>query len=357
MHNEHLTGMKNILNRESVIKFKKLIEGSDNVILTCHIRPDGDAIGSSLGLYHLLRAMGKAVHVVVPDRPPRSLAFLPGFKDIAVNTQYDPYCSRLINEASLILMCDFNTYSRLGDLASMIEGAECPKVLIDHHRDPDIGCDVCFSYPGMSSTCEVVFRLIAACGWWEDVDLNSATALLTGLITDTRNFTVNCNNPEIYDILIRLLEKGVDKKKIIDEALNATSLNALRLNSFAITERLEIFEKSRCALITLSKSDLETYHYQKGDTEGLVNIPLDVRGMVYSIFMREDNDCIKVSCRSKYDFPVCDVCSQLYNGGGHLMAAGGEFYGSLEDCRELFVKNMHKFDHFVPTNLEKLDIR
>lgn len=349
--------MKNILNNEDIAEFKRLLDKHDKIVLTCHMRPDGDAVGSTLGLCLLLRTLGKEASVVVPDRIPRSLNFLPGTKDLAVFTQYDPYCTRLVGDAGLIIMCDFNTASRQGELASLIQEADCAKVLIDHHREPDIDCDVMFSYPDMSSTCELVFRIIAACGLYADLDKDAATCLLTGLITDTQNFTVNCNTPDIYEILMRLLDKGADKKRIIDEVVKATSYDALMLNSFALLNRLTIFEHSRCALVVLSKADLDQFNYQKGDTEGLVNMPLQIRGIVYSVFMREDSDCIKVSTRSKFDFPVCDICRDLFNGGGHLMAAGGEFYGSLEECVDIFKQHISDYDKYLPSKLEKLEIR
>lgn len=348
--------MKNILNTESVNEFKRLVKKHDKIVVTCHMRPDGDAVGSSLGLCHLLKTMGKDVNVVVPDRIPRSLNFLPGTKEIAVFTQYDPYCSRLVKEAGLIIMCDFNTAGRQGDLAPVIQEAECDKVLIDHHLQPDINCSVMFSYPEMSSTCELVFRIIAACGYYDLIDRNAATCILAGIITDTQNFTVNCNNPEIYEIMMRLLEKDVDKKKIIDEAVKSTSYDALRLNSFALLERMTVIESSRCALIVLSKEDLDRFNYQKGDTEGLVNMPLNIRGMIYSVFMREDSDCIKVSMRSRCDFPVCDICQDHFNGGGHLMAAGGEFHGTLEECRQTFLDHVKDYDRYLPPHLDKLEI-
>lgn len=320
------------------------------------MRPDGDAVGSCLGLKQVLDALGKEVAVVVPDRLPKSLRFLQGARQIAVFTQYDPYCTKLLSEAGLIIMCDFNTPSRQGALAGLVQSAHCGKVLLDHHRNPDIPCEVQFSFPDMSSTCELVFRLLAACGWHHLIDRDGATALLTGLVTDTQNFTVNCNDPEIYDILKHLLEKEADKKLIVEEAMKATSLDAIRLNSFALLERLEIFENSRCALITLSKEDLDKYNYQKGDTEGLVNVPLGIRGLVYSIIMRQDSDCIKVSARSKYDFPVCDICSDLFNGGGHLMASGGEFIGTLQECRDLFIKHIGDYDRYLPHHLCNMEI-
>ncbi|MDE7402925.1 MAG: bifunctional oligoribonuclease/PAP phosphatase NrnA [Muribaculaceae bacterium] len=348
--------MKSLLNPDSVKEFMRLVATNERIVLTCHMRPDGDALGSVLGLWHLLRNIGKDVNVVIPDRAPRNLMFLPGSRDMVVFTQYDPYCNRLVDEAGLIIMCDFNTADRQGNLAPLIQSAKCSKVLIDHHREPDLNCDVIFSRPEMSSTCELVFRLLAACGWYEQLDKPGATCILTGLITDTRNFSVNCNNPEIYEILMRLLEKDVDKKYIIEEALNTTTVDALRLNSFALLDRLEIFTSHRCALITLSAEDLRNHNYQKGDTEGLVNIPLGIRGIVYSIYMREDADCIKVSSRSKYDFPVCDICKDLFNGGGHLMAAGGEFIGSLEECRATLIAHLGDYDSHLPSHLPKIEL-
>lgn len=349
--------MKKLIDSKSIQQFKKLIDKHDKIILTCHVRPDGDAIGSTLGLAFLLRSLGKEANVVVPDRIPKSLTFLPGSKEIAVFTQYDPYCTRLVNEAGLLILCDFNTASRQGELAPLIQGADCDKVMIDHHPEPDMNCNVQFSYPQMSSTCELVFRIIADCGYYSEMNRDAAMCLLTGMITDTQNFTVNCNNSDIYEILMHLLEKGADKKKIIDETLKSTSYNALRLNSFALLEKLKVYENSRCSLVTLSKEELDRFNYQKGDTENLVNMPLSIRGMVYSVFMREDPDCIKISSRSKYDFPVSQICKDLFNGGGHLMAAGGEFKGSLKECIDIFEQRISDYDKYIPSKLEKIDLK
>ena len=348
--------MENILEAQDIKKFMALLSKSERIVLTCHVHPDGDAIGSTLGLMHLLRVVGKHATVVVPDTPPKSLKFLPDFNDIAVYTRHDPYCTRLVDESDLIICCDFNKSSRQDHLAPLIDGAKAPKVLIDHHQDPDMDCVLTFSYPDMSSTCELAFRIIAASGLYSDLNRDSATCLLTGLITDTQNFTVNCKNNEVYEILTRLMDKGADKTKIINECVKACSFSSLKLKSFALSQKLEVFPAHRASLITLSKEELEKYNYEKGDTEGLVNEPLNIRGMVYSIFMREDPDCIKVSARSKYDFPVSEICGDLFNGGGHRMASGGEFHGSLEECRNVFMENMNRYDKYIPRKLEKLDI-
>lgn len=349
--------MKKILNQEYVDKFGDMLETSRRIILTCHVHPDGDAVGSTLGLWHLLKALGKEASVVVPDQLPRSLRFLPGANEIAVYTRHDPYCARLVDEADLIICCDFNQPSRQDHLAPLIQNAKARKVMIDHHEGPDMDCELIFSFPKMSSTCELVFRIIAALGLYNELNHAGATCILAGMITDTQNFTVNCPDPEIYEILIALLDKGVDKKKIIDECVKACSYDSLRLRSFALSERLEILPEHRCTVITLSQEDLKKFHYEKGDTEGLVNEPLNIRGVVFSIFIREDADQIKISARSKYEFPVSKICRDLYGGGGHLQAAGGEFSGSLEECRKLLFDNVANYDKYLPSKLEKIEIR
>ncbi len=343
--------MERIVDTEKAKELKRLIGDSERIVLTCHVRPDGDAIGSTLGLMHLLRSLGKDATVIVPDKAPSNLYFLPGLKEIGVYTCHKEYCEDTVEKADLILCCDFNTPSRQDSLAPVIQNAKGKKVLIDHHQEPDDFAALTISYPDMSSTCELCFRLIAAMGLYGEVDFDCATCLLTGIITDTRNFTVNIKHSDIYEILMRLLEKGVDKEKIVREALNTRSYWSLKLEAFAISERMQIFPAHRAALITLSKADLDRFHYEKGDSEGLVNRPLEIRGVVYSIFLREDPDCIKVSARSVGNFPVSEICKQLYGGGGHLQAAGGEFYGSLDDCRKILEDHMDDFDKYLAGNM------
>lgn len=342
--------MERLINETESRQLLHILKESSKIVLTCHVRPDGDAIGSTLGLWHLLRSLGKQATVIVPDQPPQSLSFLPGFEDIAIFTRHEPYCEKVVNEADLLILCDFNCAKRQDQLAPLIQSAHCRKVLIDHHQDPDRIADLMISYPKMSATCEVVFRLIADMGLFGEVNLDCATCLLTGIVTDTRNFTVNCNYPDIYEILMHLLGKGVDKEKIVRESLNTKSLNALRLEAYAISRKMEIFSEHKAALITLSKEELDKFHYERGDTEGLVNRPLEVKQLKYSIFMREDDDCIKVSARSKDNFPVSEICKDLFNGGGHVQAAGGEFFGSLDDCRKLLIDNMGRYDNFLKKN-------
>lgn len=344
-----------LLNPSEVKAFLAEVDKCNRIVLTCHVRPDGDAIGSTLGLAILLQRLGKETKVVVPDQPPRNLSYLPGFNDIAIYSKYDPYCTRIVNEAELIICCDFNKPSRQDHLAPLIQDAAAPKILIDHHLDPDDFALVTISYPDMSSTCELAFRIIAAAGFYTDLDKDAATCLLTGLVTDTRNFSVNCKNPDIYEVLMKLMEKGADKEEIVRRALLAQSYWSLKLQAYAIASKLEVFDAHHMALICIDKEELKEYHYQRGDSEGLVNMPLNIPGVACSFFLREDADCIKVSARSVGEYPVNKICEDLYEGGGHLQASGGEFHGLLDECRKILIDNIGNYDKYLPENIEKID--
>lgn len=347
--------MNKILDTRTVDKFARLLNGVGLIVLTCHVRPDGDAIGSTLGWMHLLESLGKSVAVVVPDNAPRSLSFLPGFDRMAIFTRHEEYCGKLFREADLVIGCDFNQPARLDRMQRLLDECVCPKVLIDHHVEPAPFADVLFSFPEMSSTCELSFRIMAELGLYSEMSLDAATCLLAGMITDTKNFTVNCKSPDIYEILQRLLEKGCDKNRIVRLALLEKSYGALMLEAYAISRKMEVFPEYHGSVICLDKEECERFHYEKGDTEGIVNRPTEIRGVTFSFFLREDSDCVKVSARSVMDFPVNLMCKELFGGGGHVMAAGAEFHGSLDDCRRIIVESFPKYSQFLKGRTEKLD--
>lgn len=347
--------MDKILDTRKIDKFDKLLESVTSVVLTCHVRPDGDAIGSTLGWKHVLEGLGKSATVVVPDNPPRSLSFLPGFDGIAVLTRHEEYCEKLFRETDLVICCDFNQPSRLDRMQGLLDECNAPKVLIDHHVEPAPFADIVFSFPDMSSTCELSFRIMAELGLYSEMNLGAASCLLTGMITDTKNFTVNCKSTDIYEILQRLLEKGCDKNRLVRLALLEKSYGAMMLEAYALAVKLEIFPEFHGSIICLDMHECERFHYEKGDTEGIVNRPTEIRGVTFSFFLREDADCVKVSARSIMDFPVNIMCKELFGGGGHVMAAGAEYHGSLEDCRRIIVESFPKYSAYLKGRTEKLD--
>ncbi|MCM1319656.1 MAG: DHH family phosphoesterase [Muribaculaceae bacterium] len=338
--------IEKMISHSQLRHLRPLLDKAKKVVLTCHVRPDGDAIGSTLAMMHLLRTRNIQAHVVTPDTPPSVLAFLPGFNDVVPFTRYEEYAGRLFQEADLIIGCDFNTPSRLSDLESTFTSAKAHKVIIDHHEAPDTFADLLISYPDMSSTCELMFRLICGMDMFEELAhcKDAATCLTTGIITDTRNLSVNTKHLDLYDIMKELLKLGVNKRLILKETLETKSENALKLTSFALCERLKVYPKHKAAVVWLSREDLDRYDYKKGDTEGLVNQALELRGVIYAIFMRQEKDKVRLSMRSLGSFPVSRICSEHFGGGGHIQAAGGDFEGSVQECIEALEEIMPQYD-------------
>lgn len=326
------------LNEKTLHKLSSLLETDTGlIVITAHQSPDGDATGSSLALCRVLESLGRNVKVVLPDNPPSNLSFLDGFKEIIIASRYPDFASKLFADASMIFCLDFNEPSRVGCLENDLRQAKGKKVLIDHHLDPDTSSfDISLSYPEMSSTCFLLFRVLCRLRLFELIDSKAAECILSGMLTDTGDLAYNCSDPEIFTVVAELIKKGADKQKLTQALFDTFSANCLKLNGYAISEKMEVFPDLHAALITLSREELNRYHYTRGDTEGLVNRPLAIPGIIYSAFLREETDYIKVSMRSKGDFPVNILCSRHFGGGGHKNAAGGEFKGSLKQCAQLF---------------------
>ena len=324
------------ISEESIKKAKELIDKAERIVTVCHSAPDGDAVGSSLAVVHVLGALGKECRAIVPDAYNANLAKLPGAKEIVDATRYPDFARRLFDEADLVICLDFNEPRRTGRLEETLRQCKASKILIDHHLHPDIDADVLISHPDMAATAYLLFRFFCRLELFNFIDKPAAECILAGMMTDTGNFSYNCAYPDIYIVVAELLRKGADKERLYRQLFNTMSESCMRLNSYAILEKMEVFADDGAALIVLNREELNRFHYEKGDTEGLVNRPLAIPGVVYSAFLREETDMVKVSMRSVGDFPVNMVCKDHFGGGGHLNAAGGEFYGTLDEAATLF---------------------
>lgn len=325
-----------IIDQNKIKEAETLLERSENLLIVTHMTPDGDAVGSSLAAMHVFSGLGKNVRAVVPDTYLAPLRTLPGAKEIVDAARYPDFARRLFDQADLLLCLDFNESSRTGRLKDTLDACKAPKILVDHHLDPALDAQVVISHPQMSSTCYLLFRFLCRLELFNDISPAAATCLLAGMMTDTGNFSYNCSDPEMYIVVSELLRKGADRDKLYQDLFNTFSENCLRLNGYAISRKLEVFPEAHAALITLSRDELNRFHYTRGDTEGLVNRPLSIPGVIYSAFMREESESIRVSMRSKGDFPVNKVCSEHFDGGGHLNAAGGDFYSTLDEAAAFF---------------------
>ncbi len=339
--------LKQIIDRNSIDKLRQLLGGARNVVITCHVSPDGDAVGSSLALCNALAKTGCKVRVVVPDMPPKYLLWLPGVDAMMVYTRQQMSANQLFAKADVIFCLDYNEPKRIDLMAEPVLKSQAKKVMIDHHLNPDSFPDIVISHSTESSTSILIYRVLTALGLESLIDRDVAECIYTGMMTDTGNFSYNSNNPDIYTVVADLVSRGINKDWIYRKVYFSNSVNRLHLNGYAMQSKFEVFPEHKAALITLTRDELNRFHYQKGDTEDLVNRPLTVPEITYSVFLREEADYIKVSTRSKGSFPVNLVCKEHFNGGGHLNAAGGEFRGTMEEAIAEFHALMPEFDKYL----------
>lgn len=334
-----------VIEQSKIDRFVRWFERADKIVIVSHVSPDGDAIGSSLGLWHFLDGQEKNVNVIVPNAFPDFLRWMPGSKEILRYDKYKEFADQLIAEADVICCLDFNALTRIEGMADAVAQSVGRKILIDHHLYPGDFCSIVISHPEISSTSELVFRLICRMGYFEDITREAAECIYTGMMTDTGGFTYNSNNREIYFIISELLSKGIDKDEIYRKVYNTYSESRLRLMGFILDSKMRVYPEFNAAMISLTKEEQARFDYVKGDSEGFVNIPLSIKNIRFSVFLREDTEkeMIKISLRSVGTFPCSQVAAEYFGGGGHLNASGGEFYGKMEDAVRLFEQALIKY--------------
>ena len=327
-----------ILSEEQCVQLRNLIAEAQHIIVCCHQNPDGDAIGSSLAWAEYLRMHDKDPMIAVPDKFPDFLQWMPGTERIV---RYDKNTERVeeaFAQADLVFCLDFNRPERMEKMGEVMAASSAKKVMIDHHPDPTIDTVLCISHPEMSSTSELLFRVIWQLGGFEEMTRKMAVPIYCGMMTDTGGFTYNSNRPEIYFIISQLLTKGFDKDKIYRNVYNNYSEWRLRLIGYVLYQKLNVIPEKHASYFCLTRQDLKRFHYLKGDAEGLVNMPLQIKGMKLSISLREDTErdnLIWVSLRSVDDFSCTKVAETYFNGGGHLNASGGRLECSMEEAEKI----------------------
>ena len=341
--------LSKVISQANIDHVEKWFERADKIVIVSHVSPDGDAIGSSLGLWHFLNSQDKNVHVIVPNAFPDFLKWMPGAKEVIQYNRYKEFADKLIMEADVICCLDFNVLSRIDEMEEIVRVSPGRKMIVDHHLYPGDFARIVISHPQISSTSELVFRLICQLGNFSDITKEAAECIYTGMMTDTGGFTYNSNDREIYLIIGELLSKGIDKDEIYRNVFNTHSEGRLRLMGYVLYEKMQVFPQFNAALITLTREEQKKFQYKKGDTEGFVNMPLSMKGICFSVFLREDTekDMIKVSLRSVGTFPCNEVAAEFFGGGGHLNASGGEFYGPMEEAVALFKQALVKYENLL----------
>ena len=337
----------NILDNDQLALMDQLISDANTVLVVCHKSPDGDAIGSSLGWAEFMRLRGKDVTVIVPDQYPDFLKWLPNTDKIVRYDKHTDKCDMLFKIADLVFCLDFNTPSRVDEMQHALVNSPAKKVLIDHHLKPDVPADLVVSQPEASSTCELVFRIVWQMGAFADLGKPFAVPVYCGMMTDTGGFTFNSNRPEIFQIISELLTKHIDKDRIYRNVFHNYSENRLRLTGYVLYEKLVYMPEYHAAYYSLTRDELKRFNYIKGDTEGLVNMPQQIKGLKLSISLREDTEknVVWVSLRSVDDFPCNQMAGEFFNGGGHLNASGGKIEGTIEEAIEITKKAISAYEN------------
>lgn len=336
-----------IIAPENIIALRQFIDTHNRFVVTVHMSPDGDAVGSALSFARYLTVKGKQAIIVFNDMPGENLSFIPGIGDSLCFDKQNREATAAIQEAEGFICLDYNLPARMGEMHKAVMENPAPKVLIDHHLDPDTDAfDIIISHPEMCATCELIYHVITESGDEEMIDPVMAEALYTGIMTDTGMLSYNSNRPEIYLVAAHLLATGFDKE-YIHRSLAAEKERRLRLKGYVLDEKMKIIYPHHAAYICLSKAEMKKYDHQKGDSEGFVNMPLAIPEVVCAAFFREEANFVKVSLRSKNDYPVNLLAEKFFNGGGHKNAAGGEFYGSLQQAELLFVKILPLFAKYL----------
>ena len=347
---------------EQVTAACQLISQANQIVILTHMSPDGDAMGSSLAMRHFLEGLGKKVNVIVPNAFPDFLAWLPMANEDIIYESCKAEADAVLDQADLVICTDFNDPKRIGSLGDKMLSLSCKKMMIDHHLHPSDFPDLTISYPSCPSTCELVYRLITSLYTlhltpYTSLSPEIATCIYTGMMTDTGNFSFNSNYPEMYQIVSELVAAGVNKDAIYDRVFNAYSADRMRLIGYCLYNKMRIFPEHHTALIYLSRKELYRFNFQSGDAEGIVNMPLQIKDVYYSCFMREDKvnpteralagdskTKIKISLRSQGNRPVNVFARDIFGGGGHANASGGEYYGPLPEAVQRFID--HYQDYF-----------
>lgn len=315
----------------------KLLAQPRKIVITTHHKPDGDAMGSSLGLYNYLIQQGHHAKVITPTDYPDFLAWMPGNEEVMIFTEHVAEAAVLVAEAELIFCLDFNTLSRINELGELVRMSSAVKIMIDHHLEPEDFDDYRHWDINACATAQLVYDLIVnQLGNKAMVNKDVATCLYTGIMTDSASFRLPNTTPEVHRIAADLIEAGAVNWHIHELVYSNSSENRLRFLGHCLSEKLEVLYEFNTALISVNKEELEKYDVITGDTEGIVNYALSITGIRLAAFIVERTDKVKLSLRSRGEFPANEICKKYFNGGGHRNAAGGTSTDSLEEVINQF---------------------
>ncbi|MFY9151987.1 MAG: bifunctional oligoribonuclease/PAP phosphatase NrnA [Prolixibacteraceae bacterium] len=341
------------IDTELIKGFEQLIKNSQkSIVIVPHTNPDGDAMGSVLGLWRVLQNAGFKVKVVSPTKYPEFYHWMDGHDQVIVYSHHHKLAARIIEESDLLICMDFNQVSRLGDMKVLLENYSGKKILVDHHPYPSDFCDLTISDTSYSSTAELIFSLLRQTDLAPFMDKNVATSFFTGIMTDTGSFDFNVSNPNTFETVAELTRMGVDQLDIHAKVYDNYSADRMKLMGFCLSNRMTVYPEYHTACMHITLEDQKAFNFVSGDNEGFVNMPLSIKGVVFSALFTEKEKYIKASFRSKGDFAVNEVSEKYFNGGGHRNAAGGEYFASLAEALAQFEKLLPEFEEKIKQSIK-----
>lgn len=328
----------------------ELLQTPQKIFITTHSKPDGDALGSALAMYHYLLKKGHQPTVVSPTDYGVYLHWLPGNPAILIYPENRDKVLKHLREAQLIICLDFNNFSRIDSLGEHVRKAPAPKLMIDHHLEPEGFETYSLWNPDACATAELVYQFICdIAGDGDLIDKNVATCIYTGLVTDSGSFRYPNVTPKVHRIVAHLMEAGVEHSMVHTRIFDTFTEKRLRFFGLCVKDKLVVLPEYRAAYISVTKEEIKEYEIKTGETEGLVNYAMNLSEVVFAALIIDREHLIKLSLRSKGSFPANEFASKYFEGGGHLNAAGGSHKGSLQSAVDLFVKGLEEYRPLLMT--------
>ena len=339
------------ISESSIRYLKQLLDEKTDVLITTHYNPDGDAIGSSLALYHFLSTQGIQATVLIPNELPSFLQWLPGIEQAVIYSANPDQGNAIIASADLIFSMDYNLLNRVKLFTDELRASDAKRIIIDHHIQPENAFDLVFSVTAVSSTAELLYQIIEEAGFANSITKEMSECLFVGIMTDTGSFSYACNRPETFQITANLIKAGLDVERIHRKVYDTYSESRMRLLGYCLGSNMKVLPEFATAYIWLTKEDLAKYDYQQGDTEGVVNYALSIQNVAVAALFSERGDRIRVSLRSKGEFSVNEFARKHFNGGGHRNAAGGDILMTMPETLAWFESLLPAYSDEIQSSL------
>jgi len=338
----------NWISPEITKKIKSSIKREEPVAILSHVNPDGDAVGSALALWNYLVKNGVEAKVLLPNAAPKFLQWLPGYSEVLLFTGNPDLVEAYLKKAGIIFYLDFNDPNRLSRMQESVEAnRNAVRILVDHHPNPLLDTRITISEVRVSSTAELIFYLVKELNGEIFKDGEFAECIYTGIMTDTGCFSFNSSLPSTWEAVASLLKTGLEKDRIFNLVYNNFSVERMRLLGYSLDQKMKVIPEYNTAYMSLTREEMKKYKFSIGDSEGFVNYPLSIKGVVFSVLFIEKKDHVKMSFRSKGGFAVNDMAARYFNGGGHKNAAGGESYDPLDKTVEKFITLLDSYSKML----------